>query len=476
MVEDEIARPSSPADRSIRIRMYRQGLGDCFLVTLPKDDDGWFHLLIDCGVLLGTQDKDTRMKAVLENIIQDTKGRVDVLAITHEHYDHISGLLLAGDLFSERGRAVPGKLQVDEVWFAWTEDPTDPLGKQLRSLREKRIQTLASVTSRLANLGAAPDLVSGLEGVLGFFGAGRSSPGATARAMAKAAASGGRCRYHRPTNSPWTSPEVPGIRIWVLGPPRDERLLKRELVRDDVYHLAAASGDAAASALAAFAGDAGVEDGHAPFDGGYGVRLDQPESLVIATQSMTTVASEYSDPANDWRRIDDDWIGAIGELALQLDSATNNTSLVLAIEVIDCGEVYLFAADAQGGNWESWQELAWRLDEHTEVTGPDLLRRTVFYKVGHHGSHNATLRRKGLEMMSEDLVAFLPVDQTMARSRNWNRMPLPGLLEELQRKTRGRVVRLDAPLPPGLLGVSAATENFPGTSPDPLYYEWVKAI
>ena len=54
------------------------------------------------------------------------------------------------------------------------------------------------------------------------------------------------------------------------------------------------------------------------------------------------------------------------------------------------GPPLLFAADAQVGNWESWQTLEWKLDDGTRVTGPDLLKRTVFYKVGHHGSGNAT--------------------------------------------------------------------------------------
>jgi len=43
----------------------------------------------------------------------------------------------------------------------------------------------------------------------------------------------------------------------------------------------------------------------------------------------------------------------------------------------------------------------------------------VFYKVGHHGSHNATLKVGGLEAMtSPDLVAFIPVHQETARNHN----------------------------------------------------------
>src|SRR5690349_12577305 len=47
-----------------RIRMYRQGLGDCFLVTLPRaagsQKPSDFHILLDCGVILGTENKGGR--------------------------------------------------------------------------------------------------------------------------------------------------------------------------------------------------------------------------------------------------------------------------------------------------------------------------------------------------------------------------------------------------------------------------------
>jgi hypothetical protein len=55
-----------------------------------------------------------------------------------------------------------------------------------------------------------------------------------------------------------------------------------------------------------------------------------------------------------WRRIDQDWLLSAARLSLQMDSATNNTSLVLAFEFIETGEVLLFAADAQIGSWKSW--------------------------------------------------------------------------------------------------------------------------
>jgi hypothetical protein len=153
-----------------------------------------------------------------------------------------------------------------------------------------------------------------------------------------------------------------------------------------------------------------------------------------------------------WRRIDEDWLGSAGRLALQLDSNTNNTSLVLAIELVPSGKVLLFPGDAQAGNWRSWHTLKWKVG-HSAVTAADLLRRTVLYKVGHHASHNATLRGQGLELMEDpDLVAMIPVDEKMAHRpkgsspNGWN-MPFPPLLRRLQAKTGGRVLRVDQGLP-----------------------------
>ena len=112
---------------------------------------------------------------------------------------------------------------------------------------------------------------------------------------------------------------------------------------------------------------------------------------------------------------------------------------------MDSGHVALFAADAQVGNWLSWQGLEWEAGGKT-VTGPDLLRRTVYYKVGHHGSENATLSAKGLELMeSPDLSAFIPTNADDALNVGWGRMPFDKILDRLKEKTSGRVVRADDP-------------------------------
>jgi len=74
------------------------------------------------------------------------------------------------------------------------------------------------------------------------------------------------------------------------------------------------------------------------------------------------------------------------------------------------------------------------------VTGPDLLKRTIFYKVGHHGSHNATLKDHGLEQMTALQAAVIPVDEAEAQKKRWGRMPLPDLIKALEAKARPNMV------------------------------------
>src|SRR5687768_13773979 len=60
-----ISAKDSPKKFRARVRMYRHGLGDCFLVTFPRKKKDPFHMLIDCGAL--ARDK-TFMTGIVEHI------------------------------------------------------------------------------------------------------------------------------------------------------------------------------------------------------------------------------------------------------------------------------------------------------------------------------------------------------------------------------------------------------------------------
>ncbi len=439
-------QPSPSTGDRIRVRMYKQGLGDCFLVTLPRAGGKPFYLMIDCGVILGTSNAGPIMQKVVQDIVDTTGGHIDVLAATHEHWDHLSGFVQAQELFTS-------KLQFGEVWLAWTEDPKDDLANKLRSQHQALRMALAGAA---AHMGLAGNTTAAqtVTGMLEFFGAAGS--GTTTDALNVVKKLSTNIRFCHPTDPPI---ELDGVkaRVYVLGPPHDETRIKKvnpSSAHPETYGLAAAD---------MFLGGVGPalsdSDTAAPFDRTY--QLPYP-----AAQQMKFFQDHYwGEQAGDgekdqsWRRIDDAWLDSASTLALQLDSATNNTSLVLAVELEDTGDVVLFAADAQVGNWLSWQDLSWTVDGR-KVTGPDILQRVKIYKAGHHGSHNATLKEKGLEMMTALELVLIPVDHAMAIKKRWGNMPLPQLVDRMDQLAKHCVLRIDQPVPTELKGKTVEGANY----------------
>ena len=424
--------PQGSSSYRAKVRMYRQGLGDCFLISLPRSDsDRPYRVLIDCGVILGTADASTKMTEVVENIIAATQGEIDLLLATHEHWDHVSGFVQAKNAFD--------KLKVHEVWLGWTENRNDPLTQKLKAQRDAALASLRLGLSRLQLAGDEPAAeVVELGGLLEFFGAAKGA--STEDALANVREMSSNLRFCLPSDAP-VEPSGTGARFYVLGPPHDEKLLRKinPSARDKETYGLAVDGFQLFMAGAGTALDS--NDRGRPFDGQYEIPFSYAKEMAFFQEQYWTPA----DATDNWRLIDSDWLGGSTELALQLDSLTNNTSLVLAIELAD-GDVLLFAADAQVGNWLSWQGLEWEV-AGKKVTGPDLLKRTIFYKVGHHGSHNATLRDKGLEQMEKLSVAMIPVDEAMAKKKHWDHMPLDELVAALNEKAKGLVLRVDKPTP-----------------------------
>ena len=166
--------------------------------------------------------------------------------------------------------------------------------------------------------------------------------------------------------------------------------------------------------------------------------------------------------AQAWRRIGEGWLDGADTLALKLDRITNNTSLVSALELGPKARtdnpVILFAADAQVGNWQSWQQIAWPDYAGRAVTGPDLLRRTIIYKVGHHASHNATPMQGGLEAIAKLRLALVPTNAETSCKVGWDTLPWGSLLRRLHEVTGDRVLRSDTGASAGAAAAEAGIE------------------
>jgi len=444
----------SPKKFRVRVRMYRHGLGDCFLVTFPRGKKQPFHMLIDCGAL--ARDK-AFMTGVVEHI-RDTiragkttgKARLDVVVATHEHKDHVSGFNQARDVFNR-------DFDFGAVWLAWTENLTKPEVKKLKEAKAKAINKLkTALTSPLA----ASAGLQGLDALLGFTEEDdTTASGRVADALDYLKLRGkdaGGVRYCEPGEDPFELDGVDGVRVYVLAPSRDLGLMKvsevtQQMQKDDVvYHLTATGElgmDALGAAIPTANGVCGPEQTrHFPFSDEHRIprkSADGKGSNPYFGGIQDFVSATYDNPKENWRQIEGDWLNAFGQLALDLDNDTNNTSLVLAFELVKTGEVLLFVGDAQIGNWRSWADVGFKVPGlDTPRPAHDLLSHTVFYKVGHHCSHNATLKKGGLELMNrDDLVAFIPLDQETAKKqgvKGWE-MPAPPLFKALKKKAGERV-------------------------------------
>ncbi len=442
----------------VRVRMYRTGLGDCFLITFDPGGKE-VHMLIDCGSL-GAKTTGVKLKDAVDDIKKITGAHLHLVIATHEHKDHVCGF--------RDVKAEFNKFQVDNVWLAWTENPKDKLAQQIEKYRGDLGESLTMAAAALRSTAAANSKSAAMglaiESLLSFVGdpdelgasADSSTKGKKNSGMAKTideamtfvrTGFGVKARYLSPGGAALEEPWLPGFRFYVLGPPRS--LTKLGDLGDhgsaEIYGIASGLSVGAAFRMANSTIESTLIETEMPFDARFRCSEDDP----IIHPSLDS----YFDKNNDWRRVDNDWLHSAADFALQLDSMTNNTSLALAIERISDGKVLLFPADAQEGNWLSWHDpemrFPFKVDGKTEEkTTEQLLNATVFYKVGHHSSHNATARGKGLEMMTRqaELVAFIPVDRAVALGKSpqgsWQ-MPAPELYPHLLEKCQGRVVRSD---------------------------------
>ncbi len=434
---------------AVTVRMYRLGLGDCFLLTFPTGDSNRpFHMLVDCGVV--NRHKAERrghacpsLAQVVQDISSETGGIIDVLVVTHEHEDHIIGF------DKPETRPILRDLTIKQLWLAWTEDPDDADAKRLQAELHKANQGLQAALSR-ANARAAQHI----SGMLDLFGADRTKQAMDAvRALLK---QGTPC-YLDPSklDKPLALADVPGVRIYVLGPPREEkRIRKMEPGKGQDYLAQAAGGPALTPTRAFLMAAYSAEPRTLPDQDKELFELSFPFDRHLRIPRSEAEGDEFFQShyyrVSDWRRIDHDWLGTGEELSLDLGTYTNNTSLALAIELTNSGQVLVLAADAQVGNWMSWR-TSWKVvndgvEETVELE--QLLKRAVLYKVGHHGSHNASYKPYVDLMTSPSLVSMIPFDQVDAEAMAWPNMLSARLVKWLSGQQDGRgakrvVVRLD---------------------------------
>lgn len=96
-------RVSRSETNTLRVRVYNVRFGDAILVSVPdRSASGQIvrrHILIDVGnVLTGQAGDDALFEPVIRDVLDVLAGQpLDLYVMTHEHLDHVQGLLYAAE-------------------------------------------------------------------------------------------------------------------------------------------------------------------------------------------------------------------------------------------------------------------------------------------------------------------------------------------------------------------------------------------
>jgi beta-lactamase superfamily II metal-dependent hydrolase len=386
------AKKAATGSNKVRIRMYDVGFGDGFVLFFPSPG-GLRTMLLDCGSIKGGALGPIAKVAdrIVADIVAETgKRRIDVVVATHRHKDHVSGF--ASDVWSD--------VEIGEVWLPWTEDPRDPVATRIR---EKQ----ASLAAALVALGEQPGVVSPTTVDLAL----------NALSNDKAMGTLHRGFKSRDLDEPRYLPEkdrdkatfksthLPGVLVRVLGPSRTESVIQ---------DMDPPAGESYLAAARLAESDGSSEE--APF----ATRLNRADYLRKFGRALEPVIESRLRSAGTLDDMD---------LAATLESAVNGTSLML---MLDVGKArLLLPGDAQWGTWQAaLEDPEWK----------PLFKGADFYKVGHHGSHNATPMR----FVEHHLKDGVSAKASVTPIAKWKNIPRAPLLTALADK-HAVIARSDQP-------------------------------
>jgi len=378
-----MADPSiSPA--KLTIHAYNVGFGDCFLLVFDYPG-GARRLLIDFGSTAAPKGAGPAYMLDIANDIReqcknaDGSYKLDAVVATHRHRDHISGFATDGD--PSTGKII-ASLKPDLVVQPWTEDPqAQPDGKTAASVfyeggaKTLRTHFLASlndmqkVAAAVHREALSPGhrFAVSTQKELAFLGDDNSL--ANRSAIINLMRMGRRAAYVNCGSPSGLESILPGVSIDVLGPPNLEQtqtiLKERSTDPNEFWQLGAFAQYRAFWRAMALAGSASpARPGGKPlFPGAKTFRetAAPPNLRWFVARAQRLRGTQLL------------------ELVRTLDDAMNNTSVILLFRVGNYG--LLFPGDAQIENWA----YALHQPEYTR-----LLADVNLYKVGHHGSLNAT--------------------------------------------------------------------------------------
>jgi len=344
---------------SVTIRSYQVGFGDCFLVSFNYGEDATAsrrHVLIDFGSTSLPKQGGFSLDSVAKDIKEKAGGKLAAVVATHRHRDHLSGF------GGETGRLI-ADLNPDVVLQPWTEHPKAQPGATSPPAALEGAKGFVGALAAMHDVArfslqeiAALRAPKTVKEQIAFLGEDNL---ANLDAVKTLMNMGGDHVYAYYGSKSGLEKVLPGVKVHVLGPPtlKQSRAVEqqRDEDRDEFWHLQAkASRRAAATGQPLF-----------------------PRAAQV-TGSVLPVETRWFLPRIESVRGDQ-----LLEIVRILDKQMNNTSLILLFEVGT--KKLLFPGDAQLENW------MYSLKEAKEAPAVrKLLSKVDVYKVGHHGSLNAT--------------------------------------------------------------------------------------
>jgi beta-lactamase superfamily II metal-dependent hydrolase len=363
--------------KGLKVRMYRVGFGDFFLITVPTKA-GDRYILIDCGVFKGTSQTGDigSIKDAVEDLYKTTGGQLALVIMTHRHADHIAGFDRSSETFK--------KFTASLVWMPYWEQFNDAEGSanhlqaEIEELAQQLAMQFRGRTDETAQM--ALDLLwdaTGIDFNASATGGKRNTSNGRALDLLKnhLGDNGKKVRYYAAGDKPELPPELKGLSAEILGPPpKDAQVfLKLEDLKVGVGQFLDSMTDS----------DKAIE----PFRPLW--RDDQHKHY--PSHDVTGRPIKYEEIMQRVNKSQPDMLAAA---AIKIDEFLNNQSLVVLFKF--AGKTLLFVGDAQAGNWEHWlYKLEAPVKDPTKAgnlteKSQQILQNIDFYKVGHHGSTNST--------------------------------------------------------------------------------------
>lgn len=399
----------------LRVRMYRVGFGDFFLVTVPTGS-GPQYILIDCGVHAGNI---SSMPACVQDLVKVTDRKLALVIITHYHADHLSGFATQAEEFE--------KFEVEAVWITNRLDPTDGGAMKIKS------QISALAMHLQMQLAARNDLdgVQALDKAENALGAAGSKNDRALALVTSGFKNAPPVYYYEAGDAPVLPASLRGaLTAQILGPaPKDSA---------DEF----SASDNKAEQYLANVERSGLPDAETfePFE---------HQWLASATDYPVEAFRPWKAPAEMEKALHAMQPDVLAAAAETIDGTLNNQSLVV---LFTCqGKKLLFVGDAQWGNWAYW--LYGKPVKGKDPGISDEARRILasidFYKVGHHGSTNAT-PIPAVSAMPDRCVAMCSTEtgfpskkRTYGRIDKKTEIPRIALMEALEKQTGDKLVRSD---------------------------------